>query len=243
MGGGGGGGRRGSGTDNVPLPHLPPPPLPPYYRSDRRYLELRICLQNTKSGYGCIVVPDVRSIRILSHEEEGVGEDEEDGRLDDGDRPRRRVSTFRIVEEGPWAPRIASRRRAFVDDDDKDERDDYHPMTTASEATSVILRPFEVIVLSVHVSCPECHAYEIDALSSMSSIHIPVGGGDGRPKPSDRDCGGGGEGGAGGVDDGSRERRDVSIARFLPEDDLWEYYCLLPGGCMSLTDRSRLVPT
>lgn len=45
------------------------------------------------------------------------------------------------------------------------------------------------------------------------------------------------------VNDGfRRKKRDVSIAHFILEDDLWEYYCLLPGECMSLMDRSTLMP-
>ncbi|KAL3763220.1 hypothetical protein ACHAW5_005180 [Stephanodiscus triporus] len=290
--GGGGAGRRrrrrpsgrrggGRGTDDDEDPPAPPPPLLPY-RSDRRYIELRICLQNTKSGYGRIVVPDVGSIRISSYDEdneedeEDVKEDEE-ANLDDPHSHRGdvrtqgrgcRESTFAIVVEGPWAPRIALRRRANLDDDDGCRRDDAAgdggdaPAAAAAAAeyyydyydddfdgatattTSVILRPFEVVVLSVHVSCPECHAYETDALSSMSSVRVPIAA-DGWPKGCRRGGGGGGD-----DDDNDNEyngngrsrRRDVSIARFLPEDDLWKYYCLLPGGCMSLTDRSRLVP-
>jgi len=252
------------------------------YRSDRRYIELKICLQNTKSGYGRLVVPDVRSIRISSH-------DEEDRRLDDyydsssredrrreEDRRRRRhrehdddngyyhreeESTFEIVEDGPWAPRIALRRRAFFADDD-DHCDaptaDFDDATAADDTTktSVILRPFEVVVLSIHVSCPGCFLYETDALLSMSSVRVPVvadgwptGGGPAAGSRCGDGGGGGGDGGGGGggggigaVDDARGSRRDASIARFLPEDDLWEYYCLLPGGCMSLKDRSRLVP-
>ena len=241
------------------------------YRSDRRYIELKICLQNTKSGYGRLVVPDVRSIRISSHDEEGRRLDDYDDsssredRRREEDRRRRRhhrehdddngyyhrdeESTFEIVEDGPWAPRIALRRRAFFYDDDPTA--DFDDATAADDTTktSVILRPFEVVVLSIHVSCPGCFLYETDALSSMSSVRVPVVA-DGWPTgvgpAAGSRCGDGGVGGGGGgigaVDDARGSRRDASIARFLPEDDLWEYYCLLPGGCMSLKDRSRLVP-
>jgi len=266
----------GAGGCRPPLGRRRAAPLP--YRSDRRYIELKICLQNTKSGYGRLVVPDVRSIRISSHDEEEEEDrrrlDDEDRRREEEDRRRRRrhrghdddngyhhreeESTFEILEDGPWAPRIALRRRAFFADDDDyyhhdDGRDRGEPPTadlddaTAADVTTrtpVILRPFEVVVLSIHVSCPGCFLYETDALSSMSSIRVPVaadgwptGGG---PASGSRCVGGGG--GVGAVDDARGGRRDASIARFLPEDDLWEYYCLLPGGCMSLKDRSRLVP-
>ena len=272
----------GAGGCRPPLGRRQAASLP--YRSDRRYIELKMCLQNTKSGYGRLVVPDVRSIRISSHDEE----EEDRRRLDDYDdsssraEDRRREedlrrrrhrghddddngyyhreeqSTFEILEDGPWAPRIALRRRAFFADDDDYYHDDgcdrddsptadLDDATAADDTTrtSVILRPFEVVVLSIHVSCPGCFLYETDALSSMSSIRVPVAAADGWPTgggPASGSRCGGGDGGIGAVDDARGRRRDASIARFLPEDDLWEYYCLLPGGCMSLKDRSRLVP-
>ena len=209
------------------------PSLP--YRTDRRYIELKICLQNIKSGYGCIVIADVNLIQIASFHEEENFESLEGGLEDDrllGVGSHEMI--FDIVKNGPWAPRIALRRTAFGDaqyDDDVIGQQ----LNDGGGIRSIILRPFEVVVLSVHVSCPETHVYETDALSSMSSLRVPVMsdwpsglGGAARchqPQPSD----------------GARNM-DVSIARFLTEDELWEYYCLLPGGCMSLTDRSRLVP-
>ncbi len=94
----------------------------------------------------------------MSHEEEEVENDDdvwEGGeRFDYGDLPRCRASTFEIVDDGPWAPRIALHRCAFVDDDKYDEddnRDGNNPTTAPAETTSAILRPFEVVVLSMHV--------------------------------------------------------------------------------------------
>lgn len=208
-------------------------PLLPY-RLDRRYIELKICLQNIKSGYGCIVIPDVNLIHIASFHEENFFESLrlglEDNHLDVGTYEM----IFDIVKNGPLAPKIALRRTAFGDADyDNDVIG--QQWNDDGGIRSIILCPFEVVVLSVHVSCPETHVYETDALSSMSSLRIPVmsdwpsglGGAAGchQPPPSD----------------GARTR-DVSVAHFLTEDELWEYYCLLPGGFMSCMDRSRLVP-
>lgn len=198
------------------------------YRLDRRYIELKLCLQNTKSGFGRVVVPDVSAIHVASLDEEDYfsswGWDKWDEEYD---------STFRLIEAGPWAPKILLRHR--VSDDDAVRRRDAveaEAWNATRGAKDVVLRPFEVVVLSVHVSCPSEFAYETDALSSMSSIRVPVVA-DGWPRAAER------------ARDGGRRAvrgEDVSIARFLNEDALWGYYCQLPGGCLSLTDRSRLVP-
>ena len=207
--------------------------VPPHtYRTDRRYIELKICLQNIKSGYGCIIIPDMNLIRIESYceEVESLQGGLEDDRLGVGNNEM----IFNIVKTGPWAPRIALRRTAFGDAEYDEDVIVQRPWSTEGGIRSVILRPFEVVVLSVHVSCPETHVYETDALSSMSYLRVPV--------MSDWSRGVGGAAGCHQPSPLNDRARDVSIARFLTEDDLWEYYCLLPGGCMSLTDRSRLVP-
>jgi hypothetical protein len=40
------------------------------YRTDMRYLELKLCLQNIKSGYGTICIPSIDMIRMATLEEE-----------------------------------------------------------------------------------------------------------------------------------------------------------------------------
>jgi len=211
--------------------------LPIPYRTDRRYIELKLCLQNTKSGYGRIVVPAVSSIRFASLEEEDYfsfhGWDQWD---DDHD------STFQLIRAGPWAPKIILRRRYSDTDNNSNSNlqgrssmDDCVADWNASCADSkkdLIFHPFEVIVLSVHISCPETLVYETDVLSSMSSIRVPVVAESWPMRKLVNNDGAG----------GTIHKKDTAVAHFLPEDDLWEYYCQLPGGCLSLTDRSRLIP-
>ncbi|KAL7433376.1 hypothetical protein ACHAXH_009254 [Discostella pseudostelligera] len=205
------------------------------YRTDRRYIELKLCLQNTKSGYGRIVVPDVSSIRFASLEEEDYfsfhGWDQWNENHD---------STFQLIKDGPWAPKIILRRRYSDTDNNKtlqgrtlmDDCDADWNASCGDGKKDLIFHPFDVVVLSVHISCPETLVYETDALSSMSSIRVPVVA-ESWPmrKPVNND---------GAV--GTIHKKDTAVAHFLPEDDLWEYYCQLPGGCLSLTDRSRLIP-
>mmetsp|Transcript_18165 Transcript_18165/g.37936 ORF Transcript_18165/g.37936 Transcript_18165/m.37936 type:complete len:442 (-) Transcript_18165:525-1850(-) len=203
-------------------------PLALPYRLDRRYIELKLCLQNTKSGYGRVVIPDISAIRIPTVEEEDYfsswGWDKWDDEYE---------STFHLIDVGPWAPKIVLKRR-FGDDDAAQELDSNDAETwNANGLNDIILRPFEVVVLSVHVSCPDGLVYETDVLSSMSSIRVPVVA-DGWPSVSKQSC----------VEKhySGMKSKGVSISPFLSEDALWEYYCQLPGGCLSLTDRSRLVP-
>ena len=174
------------------------------YRSDRRYIELKLLLQNTKSGFGSIIIPNISTTRIAS-----VHEDEDGIPFED--------STFKVIGAGQWRPKTILRRR-FADDDMAQQRalDDAEEWNATYEnQKDIILRPFEVVVLSLHVSCPETFVYETDCLSCMSSIRVLM------------------------ATDG---KKDVSIARFINEEELWEYYSQLPGGCLSLKDRSRLVP-
>lgn len=214
-------------TANVPLP----------YRLDRRYVELKLCLQNTKSGFGRVAIPDISAIRIATLDEEEYfsawGWDKWDADYD---------ATFRLVQEGPWAPKLLLQRGP---DDDAGDRDRgataVAPLQDVCRgARDLLLRPFEVAVLSVHVSCPAGHVYETDVLASAASVRVPVVA-DGWP-PGD---GGGGERcrrARSRVERAAVRRRDVAVSRFMSEDGVWDHFALLPGGCLSLTDRSRLVP-
>eukprot|EP00581_Thalassiosira_minuscula_P014781 CAMPEP_0183721134 /NCGR_PEP_ID=MMETSP0737-20130205/13524_1 /TAXON_ID=385413 /ORGANISM="Thalassiosira miniscula, Strain CCMP1093" /LENGTH=407 /DNA_ID=CAMNT_0025951105 /DNA_START=63 /DNA_END=1286 /DNA_ORIENTATION=- len=208
------------------------------YRTNRRYIELKLCLQNTKSGYGRVVIPDISAIRIASLEEEDYfsswGWDKGDNEYD---------STFQLVEVGPWAPRMLLRRRFGADDAAQyRDSDDVEFWNEKCGLKDIILRPFEVAVLSVHISCPDGLVYETDVLSSMSSIRVPIIA-DGWPnvkKKIDTNCCSATKEST--IKKSTIKKKDVSISCFLSEDALWEYYCQLPGGCLSLTDRSRLVP-
>lgn len=212
--------RRGEANFNFPYP------------SDRRYVEMRLCLQNVKSGCGDVVVPDVPSIRVASCNEDAYRQAWGWDRWDDGYDP-----TFRIVADGPWAPRMLLLRRFGADaDDDRGEGDgESHQRDSrdvdAWDGGEVALRPFELAVLSVHVSVPSGLVFETDVLSSMSSVRVPVFA-EGRQRARSRwnrnACDVAGNGG-------------VSVSHFISEDALWKHYSQLPGGCLSLTDnRTRL---
>lgn len=183
-----------------------------FYDAHRRYLEVKVCLQNTKSGYGCIVIPDIRRIRFVTVNEEkcytSCGCD--DTSCDDC------APSFPIVKHGQWAPKVLHRTR-FNGCDCK-EKD--------VGSNEISLHPLECVVLSIHVSCPPEMVYETDVLSTLSSIQVPVVPSTGwQVKQSECSL-----------------RTSFATAFFLPEELVWEYYTQLPGGCLSLVDRSRLIP-
>ena len=199
------------------------------YREDRRYLELKLCLQNTKSGFGLLAVHDLSAIRIktLSEEEDCFNHNCENVGGE----------TFQIVKNGPWAPQILLRRNFSDVIDGANHRNtipsnDFGVCNNNTNLCTdgIVLHPFEVVVLSLRVSCPSDMVYETDFLSTASSIHIPVVSYDqNQPGHGDKlNCV------AGTV--------DFATARFLEEDALWDFYSQLPGGYLSLIDRSRLIP-
>lgn len=181
------------------------------YHPDRRYLEVKLCLQNTKSGYGCIAIPDIQRIRFVTvDEEECLASCGCDNNSCDNCAP-----SFPIVDRGPWAPKISLRRRFSEENDGKE-----------TDGKCLVLHPFELVVLSIHISCPSDMVNETDVLSTLSSIRVPAVLHTGYHFHQSK----------------ASNHPSVATAHFLPEDLLWEYYSQLPGGYISLIDRSRLIP-
>lgn len=172
------------------------------YNHDRRFIELKICLQNTKSGYGCITIPDIRHARFVT-----LNEEECFVSSCGNDVSHESLPNFPVVCHGLWAPKVLLRTRFIEDQREKIML----PMNTKD----IVLHPLELIVLSIHLSCPSDMLYETDVLSTLSSIRVPY--------------------------ETNRASSGLATAHFFPEDLLWEYYCQLPGGCLSLIDRSRLI--
>jgi hypothetical protein len=185
-----------------------------------RYIELKLCLQNTKSGFGTICIPRLDMIQVVTMEEEDYfaawGWDK-----CDADYPL----TFNILKNGPWGPKVLLRQCV----DNERSSDTEHALNVKD---AIILRPFEVVVLSIHIACPFDMIYETDVLSTMSSIRIPVTSlcheANNFTTQQQQLL--------------RQNEGSIASARFIEEDALWEYYSQLPGGCLSLTDRSRLVP-
>ena len=80
-------------------------------------MEFKLCLQNTKSGFGRVVIPDISEINIASLDEDQYfsswGWDKWDADY---------KAMFHFIQDGPWAPKILLRRRPCDDVGDR-ERD------------------------------------------------------------------------------------------------------------------------
>lgn len=172
---------------------------------------MKVCLQNTKSGYGCIAISDIIHIRFVTlNEEECLASCGCNGNTCDECAP-----SFPIVKHGHWAPKISLLRKF------NEERD-----VNGTNSNAIVLHPFEFVVLSIHISCPSDMVYETDVLSTLSSVRVKVAPHTGwysHQSVMSNDA-------------------NTATAHFLPEDLLWDYYSQLPGGCLSLVDRSRLIP-
>ncbi|KAL7473597.1 hypothetical protein ACHAXS_014053 [Conticribra weissflogii] len=148
----------------------------------------------------------------------------------------KRQSAADYLAHGPWKPKVILRRR-FCEEALKDGSNNFIESEnlkwldydSSNHKDDIILSPFEVVVISIRVSCPSDMVYETDFLSTASSIHIPVVS-RGTKQENGTEC-----------SDAKDIAADFATATFIDEDELWEYYTQLPGGCLSLTDRSRLV--
>jgi len=180
-----------------------------FYNRHHRYLEVKLCLQNTKTGYGCISLPDMRHVRFVTASEE---EDLQHCRICEGDECECETS-FPTVRHGPWAPKILLRKRF-----NKCERD----IEDTNTNHGIVLHPLDFVVISIHLTCSSDMVFETDVLSTLSSIRVQVAPHIGWQQ--------------------AKSDSGVATAHFLPEELLWDYYCSLPGGYLSLIDRSRLIP-
>jgi hypothetical protein len=84
-----------------------------------------------------------------------------------------------------------------------------------SKVDTIVLQPFEFCVVSMHFPCQE-DLYETDLLSRAVSLSVPFS------------CAG-------------DRTTNIANARFIDDTEIWDYYVELPGACLTLTDRSRLV--
>lgn len=94
-------------------------------------------------------------------------------------------------------------------------------------AGDLTLGPFAFAVVAVHFPCASDMVFETDFLCRAVSVHVPVNSSNGHSR-----C----------YNDESKEAgTSHASAFFLPENEVWNYYMQLPGGCLALTDRYRLM--
>ena len=71
-------------------------------------------------------------------------------------------------------PKIVLRRQFGRKHDAIRDKRDAEAWNSDCDSKDLILSPFEVVVLFLHVSCPNGFVYKTDALSLMSLIRVPV---------------------------------------------------------------------
>mmetsp|Transcript_18154 Transcript_18154/g.26287 ORF Transcript_18154/g.26287 Transcript_18154/m.26287 type:complete len:395 (+) Transcript_18154:51-1235(+) len=206
---------------------------------ESRFIELHLCLQNTRSGYGTVDFDIANaSVQII-----GSPRDVNDLWFSD------------VVRSGPYRPKILYRKRegesirmrkkkckSFLYPEVGNGRHLYgkesqnesptdltctcdHLNNSGSLSCLTTLQPFEFVIVSVHVPCAPDMRFETEFLSRAICLYIPVrwnnGANQSKYKKPAIDC--------------------LASAPFLPEADIWKYYMELPGDCLTLTDRDGLV--
>ncbi len=174
------------------------------------YIELQLALQNTKSGF-CEVTADIFQATIQMH-------DAVDSFL-----------TQRIVRSGPFRPKVVYRSIGG-------EIGLKNGCTWLDEelGDKLTLRPFEFAIVSVNISLrhymelnDESIQFETDFLSRALSICVPVS----CEEPI-------GKKGNHPFDSlPKRHSSSIVIANFIEENEIWENYMALPGGCLVLIDK------
>ncbi|CAB9504506.1 expressed unknown protein [Seminavis robusta] len=84
----------------------------------------------------------------------------------------------------------------------------------------IVLQPLEFCIVSLPFACGQ-DAFETDALARTVSLRVPF---DSRPQIGSTPL--------------SSEPGEAQ-AWFVPESDVWDQYCQLPGGCLTLSDKER----
>jgi hypothetical protein len=181
---------------------------------EKRYVELYLCLQNVKSGGGEVVANVMDAALVL------MGTSESYDPLKYGSlRPK--VLLYETKE--------SCSLKASGDSDD---------LFACDITNGVKLRPFDMVVISVHFLCSS-EVYETDFLARAVSLHVPV-----RKSTDDEN-----ESALVTPDAASlvvahhagTAMSSEASAYFIPERDVWNYYDQLPGGCLTLVDRFGMV--
>ena len=169
---------------------------------NERYVELHLCMQNVKSSAGEVVADVMDAALVL------LGSSKNCDPLKSGLlRPK---MLFHDTKE--TCPSKATKEdNAF----------------TVDITDGVKIRPFDLVVISVHFPCSS-EVYETDFLARAVSLHIPV-----RKSSYAVNESGGSPDAAVLIDTGMPSE---ASAFFIPEKDVWNYYDQLPGGCLTLVD-------
>jgi hypothetical protein len=179
---------------------------------NKRYVELYLCLQNVKSSGGEVVANVMDAALVL------MGNSE----------------SYDPLKYGSLRPKVLLHEtketcslKATGDCDG----------TFAFDITNgVKIRPFDIVVISVHFPCSS-DVYETDFLARAVSLHVPV------RKSSEEETEGVVSPDAALLLETphATAMSSAASAYFIPEKDVWNYYDQLPGGCLTLVNRFCMI--
>jgi len=192
----------------------------------QRYIELHLCLQNTKSSGGTFSADFANAHSQVVYCRGGVCE----------------INEVNVKSGGEFGPKLLyhsrydrsenNAKKANVDDivDGIDSLNEnaYHSFDLTLEA-------FEFAVVAVNIPCPSGMVFETDFLSQAILMNVPV---TVNERTASNGCARALDPHFAGVKDGNSTW--LASAAFLGEDDIWKYYMELPGGFLAAVDPSSM---
>jgi len=234
------------------LPNHTPPQVPAATTTPptRRYIDMWVCLQNIQSNGVSIKVDSLKAqLRFLS-----MGGSvykvpclQHQASLPCGNctwiGPRvmcQHTAGEKATLRSSSAKSCRAKRPCVGNPNDHDH--DGNDVAVVDMSDGVTLKPLEFCVVSIPFDCGSDDVYETDVLARTVSLQVPFSIMDDSTKKnksllvgSDDTCN------LQSYKLPSPQQQQVATAWFVPESDVWDQYCELPGGCLTLSDRERRV--
>ena len=187
--------------------------------SQRRYVEFWICFQNTKSSGPTIHVDITKcELQLLCslggiYSETCLQNQGGDGNC----HGRSSTSRYRILHKQQKEKRQFNNNNNIIKD--------------ANEGI-ISLQPWELCIVSIPFPCENHDVFETDLLARAISLRVPYY--HTRMTKITSSCDE-----KENKQEGQLVEEMMSEAWFISEGDVWDKYCTLPGGCLTLADRER----
>ena len=193
-----------------------------------RYVELRVCIQNTRSGFRTVHV-DIENVTVSivgmrGINVAGIQQPRIVHKSSDDKKAAAACSSSKRTRYNA-ARRRSARRSYLLINSDTDETSSSDEISSPI-ARYVTLKPFEFVVFSARVPCTQDMRYETDFLARARCIDVPVSWTSTDPTTSRTTV---------------AKNFDSCYAEFISEFEIWEHYMELPGSCLTLVDRSHVM--